>query len=686
LTTAFTPTFVSRDLFSLPRRRFNSSDEWVEWLNSTLARPNIPIGAPVVIDLFAGCGGLALGFEAAGMMTRGFEMKPEAVQTYNLNLGKHCTETMLSIGQPEGSADIIIGGPPCQPFSQIGYQRGTRDPRDGFPIFLDAVNRIRPKIAIIENVRGLLFRNRDYLRLVMAELERFGYAVDVRLLKAVDFGVPQKRERVVIVASMVGWEWPEPIVDEPVTAGLALGNLASQVVHESRFLTKSMDEYVAAYEKASSCIRPRDLHLDSPSRTVTCRNLGGATADMLRVVLSDGRRRMLHIREGARLQSFPDWFEFTGSAYEQAEQIGNAVPPLLGYALARQAYKFLENSHMAGTPKQPKNKLLDNSPKQVKIEQAQTILREAGVVLRDLTPRGRERAALCLLAVAQLLPESPWKKAKSYLEDETIKAFRSRDIINFRNEHYHEGLSSGSYDDVRRKDLALLCDAGIVARSAKDAAADTNDGTRGYALTIAGLSLLRAFRTPSWDSALKTFRSALPEIRDRLAKSRDLQKVPVRFPDGKSLVLSPGPHNLIQKAVIEEFLPGFSRGAQVLYVGDTEKKSLLVDEEGLKKIGLTAPERGDPLPDIVAYEKERNWVFLVEAVHSSNPIDERRHALLTRLTGGCTAGRVFVTAFLTKSDFRKWAARIAWETEVWIAESPEHMIHFNGDKFLGPHE
>jgi type II restriction enzyme len=165
-----------------------------------------------------------------------------------------------------------------------------------------------------------------------------------------------------------------------------------------------------------------------------------------------------------------------------------------------------------------------------------------------------------------------------------------------------------------------------------------------------------------------------------------MRKVPVSLPDGTNLLLSPGPHNELQRAIIEEFLPRFAHGAKVFYIGDTEDKSLEVDREGLTGIGMYAPERGDRLPDIVAYEPARNWVFLIEAVHSSNPINDARHALLAKLTTGCTAGRVFVTAFLTKADFRKWSAQIAWETEVWIAESPDHMIHFNGDKFLGPYQ
>ncbi len=614
-------------------------------------------------------------------------MKPVAVETYNRNLRGHCEEALLSVGLPEGEADLVIGGPPCQPFSQIGYQRGMRDPRDGFPIFLDTVRRVEPRIAIIENVRGLLFRNKDYLRQAVAELERFGYAVDVRLMQALEFGVPQTRERVFIVASKVGWEWPEPIVHEPVTAGIALGDLVLQVTEESRFLSESMDRYVANYEKASSCVRPRDLHLDRPARTVTCRNLGGATADMHRIVLPEGRRRMLHVREGARLQSFPDWFDFAGAPYEQTEQIGNAVPPLLALAIAKQAYKFLERPRMVQSRRPAKpGSVMDDSPKAIKVEQSQTILSEAGVNLRKLTARGKERAALCLLGVAQIRPDEDWGQAKSYLDDPAVPALRSRQILSFRNEHYQEGLSSGSYDDVRRKDLALLVNAGLVTPSAKDAAADTNDGTRGYALTLEGLRLVRSFRTPDWDATLRSFRAVQGDIRDRLSKARDMQKIPVRLPGGVALRLSPGPHNEIQRAVIEEFLPRFAHGARVLYVGDTENKSLHVDREGMGSIGLPAPDRGDRLPDIVAYEPERNWVFLIEAVHSSNPVDDERHALLLKLTTGCTAGRIFVTAFLTMDDFRKWVKRIAWETEVWVAENPNHLIHFDGERFLGPYD
>ena len=671
---------------------FEDHETWLSWLHSKLPKPDLPFAAPVVIDLFAGCGGLALGFEVHGFRTSGFEMKPKAVQTYNANLQGCCKETTLTVGIPEGNADVIIGGPPCQPFSQIGYQRGNRDPRDGFPVFLDAVRRIDPKIAIIENVRGLLFRNKDYLRKAAAELERFGYAVHANLLNARDFGVPQNRERVVIVASKVGWRWPDPVVSYPVTAGVALGPLPKEFGPESKFLTSSMDQYIAAYEKKSSCVRPRDLHFEQPSRTVTCRNLGGATSDMLRIRLQDGRRRRLTVREGARLQSFPDWFQFHGDQYEQFEQIGNAVPPLLAAALASQVKHFLScpevskpaghTLHIVGKPKAPG--ILQENPVKEKIEQAANILKAVGVQVRGLTARRAERLSLALLGAAHLKPTDDWADAKCYFTDGT-EPMTTRDILRFWNQHYKQKLSDGSYDDVWRKDLIVLVSAGLAAKSAADPAADQNDGTRGYSIHESAIDLLRAYGTERWESELIRFRAVAGSPDDRLSRAREFKRVPVILPDGTEIKLSPGPHNLIQKAIIEEFLPRFSRNPRILYLGDTEKKILFIDNETLLKLGLPEPSRA-MLPDILAYEPERNWLFVIEAVHSANPIGPVRHRRLQELTKGCSAGRVYVSAFESKQAFRKFVADISWETEVWIADDPDHIIHFDGERFLGPHD
>lgn len=316
-----------------------------ELLNSLLRPPAGPQEQrPLALDLFAGCGGLALGFESAGFDTHGFEVEPDYAATYRKNLTGACTEEFLTPDTRFSiKAGIIIGGPPCQPFSVGGAQDGHRDDRNGFPAFLAAVDQLGPDIALIENVRGMMYRNRSYLDAVVHELRGMEYKVDIELLNAKSFGVPQNRERVIIVAHRGGWSWPEVSADAAVTAGEALGEMASDAPEGSRFLTPSMDRYIATYEKKSQCVRPRDLHLDRPARTLTCRNLAGATSDMHRLRLPDGRRRRLGVREAARLQSFPDWFEFVGSEQSAFYQIGNAVPPLFALRLGQAVRDYLDS-------------------------------------------------------------------------------------------------------------------------------------------------------------------------------------------------------------------------------------------------------------------------------------------------------------------------------------------------------
>lgn len=304
---------------------------YIDEINNTLV-PRITEDA-VVLDLFAGCGGLSLGFEAAGYETIGYEMVHAAVETYNQNLHGHCHETMLSVGFNYPDADIIIGGPPCQPFSVRGKQQGMSDARDGFPIFIDAVRRLQPKVFLFENVRNLAFSHKWYLDLILEELRGLGYLLEYRCLNAVNYGVPQNRERIIVVGHRSRFHYPK-IQMQKVTVGEAIGDTMYEMVEGAHILTPAQDRYIAEYEKKSACVNPRDLYANIPARTITCRNLAGATSDMQRVKLPDGRRRRIVQREAARLQSFPDWFDFCGNEVQQFTQIGNAVPPLFAYQLA----------------------------------------------------------------------------------------------------------------------------------------------------------------------------------------------------------------------------------------------------------------------------------------------------------------------------------------------------------------
>lgn len=303
------------------------------------------------------------------------------------------------------------------------------------------------------------------------------------------------------------------------------------------------------------------------------------------------------------------------------------------------------------------------------------VLAAVGIPMNG-TDRRRERMALACLAVAGI--DRSLNQAQSVAQGRFLT---TRQVIDFINAHFQENISPGSYDDIRRRDLLMPVAATLVVNSSELTEQATNNPRRGYALSEPFAELLKAYHTKQWSQQLRLFTQTTPALKDQLAQRRNLCQLPMTLPSGIALTLTPGAHNELQKAIVEQFLPRFGQGAQVLYLGDTSKKLLHVDGGTLRSLGFFALGH-EELPDVVAYSKEANLLQLIEAVHSAGPMNELRKRRLSLALKGCTARLSFISCFATRHDFRKWVTEIAWETEVWLADTPEHMIHFNGFKYL----
>ena len=304
------------------------------------------------------------------------------------------------------------------------------------------------------------------------------------------------------------------------------------------------------------------------------------------------------------------------------------------------------------------------------------ILETIGISMEGLSDRRKEKMAGACLATGQITES--FKDVKSVMDGSFLK---TRDIIDFENAHYGENISSGSYDDIRRKDLKPLTEAGLVLNSSLLDQSATNNPNRGYALDAQFANLLKVHGTSKWDAKLSYFLETRRKTKEELDRKRAMERIPVTLPSGKAIELTAGEHNLLQKKIIEEFLPHFGMGAEVLYVGDTTDKYLIREDDSLKAIHFF-PLEHEALPDVVAYSKTNNLLFLIEAYNTSGPMDNSRVHKLKALLKDCSADVVFITAFLNTKVFQKIFPKVAWETEVWIAENPEHMVHLNGCKFL----
>ena len=311
------------------------------------------------------------------------------------------------------------------------------------------------------------------------------------------------------------------------------------------------------------------------------------------------------------------------------------------------------------------------------------ILDSVGIPVERMTERGLEKMAMTMLTIADVSSMDGWADAKGLNEGHRMG---TKDAIRFSNQHFVEKISLGSYDDVKRKDLLYPEHSNLVlATNPEFQFVATNNPTRKYSLENNFADLVRHFGRPEWPDVLEAFKRIQPSLKEELNEARGLVRVPVRLPTGEELIFEPGEHNQLQKAIIEEFLALYVPHCEVLYVGDAIDKALYRQDNRLNELGFKDLAHED-LPDVVVYDSVRDWIFIIEAVHSFGAISDMRMREIKSLMSGCNKDVVYVTAFLDRKAFQSWSAKIAWETEVWIANAPEHLIHYNGDKFLGPHK
>lgn len=305
---------------------------------------------------------------------------------------------------------------------------------------------------------------------------------------------------------------------------------------------------------------------------------------------------------------------------------------------------------------------------------------EAGVALTALQfgPKQRnEIAAYTLLALLDLPPEKPWAEAENPLRGITP-------IIEFIAENYGVRYAPNTRETIRDEAVKFFVEAGLLWRNPDNPKRPTNSGKTVYQIEPSALALLRTFGSAAWAGELETYLVNVEAVKREIVRHRQLARVPVTLPDGRKLTLSPGGQNPLIKAIIEEFCPRFAPGSRVAYIGDTEYKFVHLEAEYLAELGVTL-DSAAKMPDVIVHYVERNWLLLIEAVTSAGPVDGKRRKELKQLFANSKAGLVFVTAFATRRVMQSFLTQIAWESEVWIADDPEHMIHFNGDKFLGPY-
>ncbi|ORX04514.1 BsuBI/PstI family type II restriction endonuclease [Mycolicibacillus trivialis] len=291
--------------------------------------------------------------------------------------------------------------------------------------------------------------------------------------------------------------------------------------------------------------------------------------------------------------------------------------------------------------------------------------------------RSNERSAMTLLSLLSLTPGDPWSVASNPM-------LGTRAIMDWIRDQYGVDYKPNTRETVRRFTLHQFADAQLIVQNPDQPDRPVNSPKWNYQVTAEALGVIRVFGTPDFEPVIKQYLADVPGLRAAYSAARDMNRIPVTLPDGIAVHLSPGGQNVLIKQIVDDFCAQFTPGGHVLYIGDASDKWAVFEKDRLAALGVEVDQHGK-MPDLVVYLSDRNWLVLIEAASSHGPVDAKRHGELAALFDGCTAGLVYVSAFPDRAEMRKYLTQIAWETDVWCAEDSTHLIHFNGERFLGPY-
>jgi type II restriction enzyme len=287
-------------------------------------------------------------------------------------------------------------------------------------------------------------------------------------------------------------------------------------------------------------------------------------------------------------------------------------------------------------------------------------------------------SCLTLLALCNLREKDNWSNAQA--SPRTV----TKDIMEFARKEYGADYKANTRETFRRQALHYFITAGIVELNKDDPGRPTNSKNNNYCLTDEAVAFIRTFGTPAWKSSLIKLKGWKSPFKGGPKRNSSKSSVKILLPTGEALTLSPGKHNELEKAIIEVFVKQFAPNSAVLYLGDTANKALYFDGDRLCELGIELNVH-DKQPDVILFDGDKNWLYLIEAVTSHGPMNVKRISELKKVFKR-DVNPIFVTAFDTKATYRKFANDIAWKTEVWIADEPGHLVHFDGERFLGPYE